>query len=46
MEDVDYGQLQELLGSVLENNNISFEGLVQQLQAGDFSGLKKSLGQM
>lgn len=46
MEDIDYGQLQELLGSVLENNNISFEGLVQQLQAGDFSGLKESLGQM
>lgn len=45
-EFTDFGQLQELLGSVLGSNEVSFSELVGQLQAGDFQGLKNSLGQL
>lgn len=46
MEDVDYGQLQELLGMALEESSVSFETLVQQLQTGKFGELKTMLVQM
>lgn len=44
MEELtDFGQLQELLESILGKNSISFSDLVAQLQTGDFSGLKDHL---
>lgn len=47
MEELtDFGQLQELIGSMMGENTISFSQLVNQLQAGDFQGLKDSLGTM
>lgn len=47
MEELtDFGQLQELLGSILGKQSISFSQLAEQLQKGDFQGLKNSLEQM
>lgn len=46
MDDfTDFGQLQELLGSILGSNEMSFSELVRQLQAGDFQTVKNNLGQ-
>lgn len=45
-ELTDFGQLEELIASILGKSSISFSDLVSQLQAGDFSGLKDSLGKM
>lgn len=45
MEELtDFGQLQELIGSMLGEYSVSFSELVAQLQSGDFSGLKNYLG--
>lgn len=47
MEDLtDFGQLEELLGSVPGNSGMSFAGLVAQLQSGDFGGMKDAARQM
>lgn len=47
MEELtDFGQLQELIRSILGENSLSFSDLVAQLEAGDFHGLKNSLEQM
>ncbi|MGN0294595.1 MAG: stage III sporulation protein AE [Lachnospiraceae bacterium] len=47
MDDLtDFGQLQDLLGSVLGGSEVSFSELVVQLQAGDFQGMKDTLVQL
>lgn len=47
MEELpDFGQIQELLASIMGESPLSFSDLVAQLQAGDFQGLKNSLEQM
>lgn len=47
MEELtDFGQLQELLRSILGVNSLSFSELVAQLEAGDFHGLKSNLEQI
>ncbi|MCI7100296.1 MAG: stage III sporulation protein AE [Lachnospiraceae bacterium] len=47
MDDLtDFGQLQDLLASILSSNEVSFSELVGQLQAGDFQGMKDSLEQL